>query len=204
MKNMEMMKKNIRRYGQWLCGVSAVLLLLMLCMAGCKSAQKSLSGSAGIEQEHYLSSKVQLTVPTKDAVLTVNGTMKLVSGERLQLSFLMPILRTEVARVEITPDDVLLIDRMGKRYVKATRQELKAYLPKKADFTYLEKLLFAAAQPDGKRVLTGKELGIASLEKGKMELYGFSTEPLTLVPAQLSSKYKEVTLQEMLHLLMSL
>ena len=49
----------------------------------------------------------------------MNGTMKLVSGERMQLSLLMPILRSEVARLEITPDDVLVVDRMGKRYVQA-------------------------------------------------------------------------------------
>ena len=39
------------------------------------------------ESTRYLSSKVRLTVPTKDAVFTVNGTMKLISGERMQLFF---------------------------------------------------------------------------------------------------------------------
>ena len=35
----------------------------------------------------------------------------------MQLSFLMPIIRTEVARMEVTPEEILLVDRMGKRYV---------------------------------------------------------------------------------------
>ena len=39
------------------------------------------------ESARYLSSKVRLTIPSKDAVFTVNGTMKLISGERMQLSF---------------------------------------------------------------------------------------------------------------------
>ena len=45
-------------------------------------------------------------------------------GERVQLSILMPILRTEIARLEITPDEILLVDRMNKRYVRASRSEL--------------------------------------------------------------------------------
>lgn len=85
-------------------------------------------------EPRYLSSKVQLTIPNKGGTVTVNGTMKLVSGERMQLSFLMPILRSEIARLEITPNDVLIVDRMGKRYVQATRKELKDILPRKADF----------------------------------------------------------------------
>ena len=88
-----------------------------------------------------MSSKVQLTIPNKGGTVTVNGTMKLVSGERMQLSFLMPILRSEIARLEITPNDVLVVDRMGKRYVQATRKELKDILPRKADFAYLEKVV---------------------------------------------------------------
>ena len=39
-------------------------------------------------EPRYLSSKVQLTIPNKGGTVTVNGTMKLVSGERMQLSFL--------------------------------------------------------------------------------------------------------------------
>lgn len=78
------------------------------------------------------------------------------------------------------PDEILLVDRMGKRYVRATRKELKDVLPKKADFAHLEKLLYAASKPNGKKVLTGKELGIPSLEKGKIELSNFLDKPFAL------------------------
>lgn len=158
-------------YAAWL----SLLLLLAVGLAGCKTSRHSSSLSG---ESACLSSKVQLTVPHKDATLTVNGTMKLKKEECMQISFLMPILRTEVARMEVTPDEILLVDRMGKRYVRATRKELKDVLPKKADFAHLEKLLYAASKPNGKKVLTGKELGIPSLEKGKIELSNFSDKPL--------------------------
>ena len=119
----------------------------------------------------------------------------------MQLSFLMPIIRTEVARMEVTPEEILLVDRMGKRYVRATRKEL---LPKKADFAHLEKILFDASKPDGKKDLSGKELGIPSLEKGKVELSNFSNDSFSLTPTELSSKYTQVELNEILEMLMSL
>ena len=68
----------------------------------------------------------------------------------------------------------------------------------------LEKLLYAASKPNGKKVLTGKELGIPSLEKGKIELSNFSDKPFALTPTQLSQKYKEVELEELLEMLMDL
>lgn len=177
------------------------LMALLIGLAGCKTSRQA-EGTKG--ETGFLSSKVVLTVPSKDAVLTVNGTMKLKAGERMQLSLLMPILRSEVARIDVTPEEVILVDRMGKRYVQASRQELKGILPKKATFQHLEKLLFAASRPGGKNTLTGSELGIPSLEKGKIELTDFSTKPFNLTPTQLSSRYQRVELYEILELLMSL
>ncbi len=130
--------------------------------------------------------------------------MKLKSGERVQISFLMPILRSEVARMEVTPDEILLVDRMGKRYAQATRKELKDILPKKADFAHLEKLIYAASRPNGKKVLTAKDLGIPSIEKGKLEFSNFSDKAFSLSPTELSAKYKKVELEEILKMLMDL
>ena len=184
------------------CRLLLMMAVLLLCLVGCKTSRRAEAPS--MKESTCLSSKVKLTVPSKQSVLTVNGTMKLVRGERMQLSFLMPILRTEVARIEVTPDDILLVDRMGKRYVRATRRELKGVLPRKADFAHLEKLLYAAAKPEGKTVVTAEELGLHKIEGGKIEFSDFSTRPLTLTPTQLSSKYVEVEWYELLHLLMSL
>lgn len=181
----------------------SLLVVVAVCLTGCKTSRQSASGLSG--KTGCLSSKVQLTVPhERGAVLTVNGTMKLKDGERMQISFLMPILRTEVARIEVTPDTLLLVDRMGKRYVRATRRELKHLLPRKADFAHLQKLIHAASKPGAKNYLTGQDLGIPSLSKGKIELSNFSDKEFTLAPTRLSSRYREVELSELLEMLMSL
>ena len=93
---------------------------------------------------------------------------------------------------------------MGKRYVQATRKELKDVLPKKADFAHLEKMLFEAAKPGGKASLTGKELGIPSLEKGKIVLTDFSDKEISLTPTQVSSRYTKVEWTELLEMLAKL
>ena len=140
------------------------LLLLVMLLAGCKTSK--VVKTAPVEPA-YLSSKLQLTVPNKNGSITVSGSMKMKSGERIQLSVLMPVFRSEVMRMEVTPDEVLLIDRMNKRYVRATRDELKELLPENADFDRLEKLLFKASLPGEKKELTGREWGFLLWRKPK-------------------------------------
>lgn len=186
------------RVRQW----RLLILLLLMCLTGCHTSRHAeyINKDTGC-----LSSKVTLTIPTsKEAILTVNGILKLKSGERMQISFLMPILRTEVARIDLTPEEVLLVDRMGRRYVQISHKELKSILPKKASFARLEKMLYEAARPGAKNYLTGTDLGIPSLKQGKIELTDFSSKPFNLAPTRLSSRYKQVEPEELLGLLLSL
>ena len=192
---MNVINRQVQRWG--------LLLLILVCLTGCRTSRQA--ESVINKDTGCLSSKVRLTIPTsKEAILTVDGTLKLKAGERVQVSFQMPILRTEVARIDLTPDEILLVDRMGRRYVQASRKELKGMLPRKATFARLEKLLYEASKPGAKNYLTGTDLGIPSLEQGKIELTDFSSKPFNLTPTQLSSRYKRVELEELLGLLISL
>ena len=136
--------------------------------------------------------------------MSVGGPMKMKTHERVQVSLLMPILRTEVARIEITPDEVLLVDRMNRRFVRATKEELKGMLPKNAEFSRLEKILMDASLPGGKTELTGKDVGIPSLEKAKVQLYEFSTKEFSMTPTELTAKYRQVPLEELVKMLTAL
>ena len=165
------------------------LLLLMVGLAGCRSSKQA-AGIAVPETAHYLSSRLQLTIPSgANGSITTGGTMKMKGGERVQLSILMPILRTEIARLEITPDEILLVDRMNKRYVRASRSELNDILPKEARFSKLEKLLLDASLPEGKSELSGKE---------------FSSKEFVMTPTEISDRYTQVPLTELLNMLTKL
>ncbi len=172
-------------------------ILLLLLLSSC-STQRSAHSAA---EELYLSSKVSLTVPYQGSLQTLRGTLRLVSDERAQLSLLMPILRTELVRLELTPDTVLLVDRMGHRYVQATRQELRPMLPRRATFANLERLLRRASRSDKPFTLSANQLGLPHLEGAKLVLSDFSSNPFTLTPTRLSSRYREVPLEDLLKLL---
>ena len=163
-----------------------LLLLVVVVLAGCKSskhlATSETKTSTKAPTSSYLASKLQLTIPGKKGSMSVGGTMKMKTHERVQISLLMPILRTEVARIEVTPDEVLLVDRMNKRFVRATNASL----------------------PGGKTELTGKDIGIPSLEKAKVQLYEFSTQEFSITPTELTSKYNQIPLEELVKMLVAL
>lgn len=175
--------------------------LCVLLLTGCKSS-KMATIPVTPEVPHYLSSKLQLTIPSSDGgSMTAGGTMKMKSGERVQLSIQMPILRTEMVRIEVTPDEVLFLDRMNKRYVRASKMELESMLSKNLQFSKLEKLLFEAALPGGKSELTGQELGLPTLGKAKIKLYDFSDQEFMMTPADVTAKYTQVPLEDILKML---
>lgn len=176
------------------------ICLTALLLTACKSSRTAVKTELP-KEARYLSSKLQVTIPGGGGSMMATGSMKLVEGERVQLSVLMPIFRTEIARLELTPDEVLLIDRMNKRYVRATREELKEVLPPNAKFAMLEKLLFDASLPNGKKEMNGKELGIPLLENTKVKLYDFSTGAFVLTPSEVSEKYTQVPLPVLLNML---
>ena len=180
-----------------------LLLLVVVVLAGCKSskhlATSETKTSTKAPTSSYLASKLQLTIPGKKGSMSVGGTMKMKTHERVQISLLMPILRTEVARIEVTPDEVLLVDRMNKRFVRATKAELK-----NVEFSRLEKILMDASLPGGKTELTGKDIGIPSLEKAKVQLYEFSTQEFSMTPTELTSKYNQIPLEELVKMLVAL
>lgn len=181
------------------------LLLLVVVLAGCKSSKTVVAERVVPEASHYLSSRLQLTIPSgSGGSVTTGGTLKMKTGDRVQLSILMPILRTEIARLEITPDEILLIDRMNKRYVRALRSELEGVLPEDARFSKLEKLLLNASLPQGKSELSGRELGIPSLEKAKLRLYDFSSKEFSMTPTVVSDRYTQVPLSELINMLTKL
>lgn len=181
------------------------LLLVVVVLAGCKSSKRLVTSEAKAPVSSYLASKLQLTIPDKKGgSLSVGGTMRMKTHERVQISLLMPILRTEVARIEMTPEEVLLVDRMNRRFVRASKEELKGILPKNAEFSRLEKILTDASLPGGKTELTGKDIGISSLKKAKVQLYEFSTKEFSMTPTELSSKYRQVPLEELIKMLVAL
>ena len=98
----------------------------------------------------------------------VNGTLRIKRGEVIQMS-LTPILGIEVGRVEISPEGLLVIDRMNKRYVQVGFDELKARTNVNLSYPVLEALFLNEVFLPGKEKLTVRDKssfdwGVASSE----------------------------------------
>ena len=72
-----------------------LLLLVVVVLAGCKSskhlATSETKTSTKAPTSSYLASKLQLTIPSKKGSMSVGGTMKMKTHERVQILSLIHI-----------------------------------------------------------------------------------------------------------------
>lgn len=134
-----------------------------------------------------LTAKMSLAVDLEGKGATkVNGTLRIKKGEVIQMS-IAPFLGIEVARAEISPDGILVIDRMNKRYVEVSFAELKALAHADLDFHTLQALFLNELFLPGKgdlavhdassfKVEQEAEGVLLSMKRAKRFSYQFLTE----------------------------
>ena len=180
------------------------IMMLITLLASCRSSRRTAfegQSKAVIVQSTCLSSKLQLSLNAANGkTITVNGQLKMLRGERVRLSFIMPMLRTEMVRIEITPNEMLVVDRKHREYVCITPQELKKLFAESIDYAHLERTILAAAS-SGDSTLTGRELKIPSLEDAYIRLYDFSASDFLLPSTTLSDKYRQIPWEDLMQML---
>lgn len=78
--------------------------------------------------------------------------------ECIRIQLLMPILRSELARIEFTPDYVLLIDRYHKEYIKASYSEVSFLANNGISFYSLQSLFWNQLTAPGAKHLSAADL----------------------------------------------
>lgn len=133
-----------------------------------------------------LTAKMTLAVDLNGKGATkVSGTIRMKRDEVIQLS-IAPFLGIEVARAEITPDGVLVMDRMNKRYVQVPFAELKDLVKADLDFHALQALFLNEIFLPGKKTLTIRDVSaftvrpenenaVLEVKNGKRFAYRFRT-----------------------------
>lgn len=154
-------------------------LLMVVLLAAC-SATKSVKKShfiEGMTETEFvenvignaggwraLTAKMSLAIDLEGKGATkVNGTLRIKKGEVVQMS-IAPFLGIEVARAEISPDGILVIDRMNKRYVEVTFAEVKALAKADLDFHTLQALFLNELFLPGKGDLTLRDASSFKVE----------------------------------------
>ena len=158
------------------------LLASTLLLAACKSASSAGKDSASVPTtettrglkadeaeavvkksesrqatKEWLTAKVKATVGAGEKSMTVNGTLRMRRDDVVQLSLFVPVLGMEALRLEFTPQDVLVLDRLNKEYVRATYDEVSFLREASLDFYALQALFRNELFVPGKRSVAGSE-----------------------------------------------
>ena len=97
------------------------------------------------------SSRLNLNLSSGTKLLSSKASLRIVKDKAIQLS-VQPLFGVEMLRLYADPDSLVLLDRMNKRYVKESIEDVKKVYPVGFDFKTLQSLLtnqvFVSGQSD--------------------------------------------------------
>ena len=141
---------------------TAMLASLLIVASGCASSKKgSTIGTMTIKELQtlpalkstgkHLSAKLKISTKIKGSSLSASGNIKIKRGEGLQISINALGGFIEVARIEATPERMLLINRLGREYTEITYKEVEILQQLGIDYAMLEAILLNEPfAPDGR------------------------------------------------------
>ena len=89
-----------------------------------------------------LVSSITFNVQSGDKDITVPGSIHMRKDEVIRIQLFIPLLGTEVARLEFTPDYALIVDRIHKEYVKGDYNQLDFLKQNGINFYSLQSLFW--------------------------------------------------------------
>lgn len=152
--------------------LTLLLALAMTAVVGCRSTQKTtLHGAITLKElknlpsvkaeTKSLSAKIKLQANLKGNDITANGTLKIKRDEGIIISINALGGIIEVARIEITPDEALLVYRLGRKYARIRYNEIESFDALGLNYNILQSLLLNEIfAPDG----TSAEKGIDKMD----------------------------------------
>ena len=162
-----------------LINISCVVIATAI-LASCSTSRSNvklpevggLTGQAYMEkvielapQWKSLSGKVALTLNLgSQGNAKVSATMRLMRDQSIRFT-VAPLLGIEMARLEISPDGVLLLDRLHKRYCQIPFSELSEKTGISVDFNAFQSLFLNEMFLPGKERLTTADAGDFTLSK---------------------------------------
>lgn len=131
------------------------LLLLFVGLYGCKSKERIVQADSELESKSSsvlfkdvlhkgvefstFSSKLNMTISTGTKTISSKGNLRIINNEAIQLS-VQPLFGIEMFRLYVEPDYLIVLDRMNKRYVKESFEELEKKSPVGFNFYSLQSL----------------------------------------------------------------
>ena len=179
-----MMNKMLKTFAQRMGRFSLFSFLLVLTLASCHSSKKVMkdkndktkptttittpttSTKKPDRQDPDLNkmkvavgtnftSKVRVTITQEGKDVTTSGNLRMRYGDVIQLTLVDPLLGiAEIGRLELSPDKVLIIDRVNKRYVDTNYEEFSALKSRNIDFNTIQEFFWQEAKKGDKFAYT--------------------------------------------------
>ena len=223
------------------CNKQLPTLLLCILLASCASKKHAVSTStvtpdetttvvapqqdsqqpaeAKKQEETCITSRVRMDLSSGGKSASVGGTLRMKHDDVIQLSIVtFGIL--EVARIEMTPDYFMLIDKMGKQYVKAAYRDVSFLRNADVDFYTIQAYFWDEQTSNysgwvrsdfvnvgGKSLPTKHNITISTgskTVKANLSLSNMSIDSDWEKRTPVPSRYKEVSVDELLTRIMNL
>ncbi len=125
------------------------MLLAVVLMSGCRSHRHAVREHKGTAVK-ALQANMDMTLKSGNKSVNLTGTFRAKRDDVVQLNlvYTVLILPVNVGTLEITPTDILVLDRMNKRYCRVAYSDVAQFRKYGIDFQYLQNLFWG----DGKEI----------------------------------------------------
>lgn len=148
----------------------AIVLAVLSTLSACRSSQSATAGrdaaaraemkaeayrnkvTANAQRVNTLTARVKLNLNLDGRDLSAGGSLRMKRDDVVQLS--VSFLGAEIARLEFSPRDVLLIDRFNKQYVRAAYDQIDFLRNAGLDFHAVQALFWNELFLPGNKPLT--------------------------------------------------
>lgn len=152
--------------------IAAILLMLTSCASKKKAVDDNavavdLSNTeaaafvkkvaAGAVETKNITGNMNFSIELGKKEISVPGSVHMRKDEVIRLQLFVPILGTEVGRLEFTPDYVLVLDRMHKEYIKADYNQLDFLRNNGLTFYSLQALFWNQLLVPGKKTVEASD-----------------------------------------------
>ena len=130
-----------------------------------KEKEKVRTNTTGVSA---LTSKMNLTLEAGGKKINVGGTYRLKRDEVVQINLTYTMLiSVSVGTMELTPDYLLFVDRINKRYCQAAYSDIPALAEAGVDFNYLQRIFWGEAESSPTPALEWNYANWAPLGEGQ-------------------------------------
>lgn len=168
--------------------ISVLFTCALLFITSCKSSketavsialtEKSKVERLGLITSHSLqyntfnsSLKFSIKPGQKSKNTTVDAQLRIIKDQAIQLSLRMPLLGTEAFRMVISPDSIIVVDRIHKLYVAESMERIKSLATFDFDFYSLQALFSEHLFIAGKKEVTPTDYASFSIKESEYNAY---------------------------------